>query len=174
MLHATFAEENFLQVESLCQISRNKKVRETHGPIENELSKVHETEVHVFSDSVVCLGKSAMNMPEIKFTERWKEHLEYYKDTAKRIDGKHIQFIFHILPGAKTNETVLKIDEWIRQGQGEDGQRFFSRNSPSHRKLMQSVFFFGVNQLAYAFTVLAQGGINSLSSDSFRPGCFFF
>ena len=37
---------------------------------------MHEAEVHVFSDSVLCLGKSAMASPEIKFTERWIEHLE--------------------------------------------------------------------------------------------------
>ena len=52
---------------------------ETITSIDKELSKMHEAEVHVFSDSVPCLGKSAMTTPEIKFTERWKEHLECYK-----------------------------------------------------------------------------------------------
>ena len=66
------------------------------GPVDNELSKVHEADVHVFSDSVLCLGKQAMNMPEIGFTEIWKEHLEYYKDTARRTDGKHSIHFSHI------------------------------------------------------------------------------
>ena len=43
-----------------------KKVCETTGPVDNELSKMHEAEVHVFSDSVLCLGNQAMNMPDTK------------------------------------------------------------------------------------------------------------
>ena len=76
MLSAMNAEGNFLQVESSSQISRVRKVFETIGPVDKELSKMHETEVHVISDSVLCLGKQEMNMPEIKFNIRWKEHLE--------------------------------------------------------------------------------------------------
>ena len=70
--------------------------------------------------SVPCLGKSATKTPEIQFIERWKVHLESYKDTAQKFDGKHIQFIFHMFLGVKTNEIMIKIDEWIRQGQGEN------------------------------------------------------
>ena len=76
MLSAMNAEGNFLQVEYWSQISRVRKVFETIGPVDKELSKMHETEVHVISDSVLCLGKQEMNMPEIKFNIRWKEHLE--------------------------------------------------------------------------------------------------
>ena len=65
-----------------------------------------------------------MASPEIKFTERWKEHVEYHRATAKRIDGKPIQFLFHTFPGATMTEIILKIDEWSRHGQGEDGQEF--------------------------------------------------
>ena len=67
---------NLLQIEPLFQILRNKQVCETIGPIDNELPKVQETEVHIFSDSVLCLGELAMNTPEIEFTERLIEHLE--------------------------------------------------------------------------------------------------
>ena len=44
--------------------SKKKKtmVCETIGPIDNALSGMHEAEVQVFSDSVPCLGKQAMNM----------------------------------------------------------------------------------------------------------------
>ena len=81
MLYQMNAEGKLRQIESPFHILRNKEVCETSGPIDNELSKMFE--VHVFSDSVPCLGKSVMASPEIKFTERWKEHLEYYKDTRK-------------------------------------------------------------------------------------------
>ena len=72
-----------------------KSCDETNGPIDMELWKMLEAEVHVFSDSVLCLEKSAMIAPEIKFTERWNEHLGYYKDAAKMVDGRTI-FIPHI------------------------------------------------------------------------------
>ena len=77
----------------------------------------------------VCVAKSATASPEIKFIEKWKEHLEehleYCKDTARRIDGRTNSI--HI-PRASwcqdRNETVLKIDEWIRQGQGKYRRHF--------------------------------------------------
>ena len=71
------------------------RVGETMGPFDGDLLKMHEAEVHFLSDSVPCLGKSAMASPEIKFTERRKEHVEYNKDAAKRIDRAQIQFRFH-------------------------------------------------------------------------------
>ena len=42
-----------------------------------------------------------MTTSKIKFTERWKDHLEYYKHTAKRIDGKTIQYTFHMFVGER-------------------------------------------------------------------------
>ena len=120
-------EGNFLQIEIPFQVVRNKKLSETVCPLDNELSKMHEAEIHELSDSVLCLGKSAMASPEIKFIERWEEHVLYHKDTAKRYDGKQNQFIFHI-SGTKKNQIVLKIGEWIRQGQGEDGLQFTPEN----------------------------------------------
>ena len=102
---------NFLQVESSSQILRSKKVFETMGPVDSEVSKmheaeVHEAEVHVFSDSVPhlyrCrLPKSALNLPDIKFTRRWNQYLEQYTESARRIDGEQIQFRFHIFLGSK-------------------------------------------------------------------------
>ena len=100
-----------------------KEVCETIGPVDNELSKVHEAGFHVLSDSVIFLGKQALDMPEIKFTEGWKEHVGYCKDT-KNFSWNQIQFVFHLFFGAKTNEMVLKLDEWMRQGQGRDGLTF--------------------------------------------------
>ena len=56
MLFTMGAEGNLLQIESPVQILRKKEIRETIGPVDIELSNVHEADVHVFSDSVLCLG----------------------------------------------------------------------------------------------------------------------
>ena len=53
------AEVNFLQVEYSSQIVRDRKVCGTIGPVDSALAKMHEAEVHVFSDSVVGLGKTS-------------------------------------------------------------------------------------------------------------------
>ena len=36
-----------------------------------------------------------MSMREIKFTERWTEHLEQHRESAKGLDGERIHVIFH-------------------------------------------------------------------------------
>ena len=69
MLFAPSAEGNLLQVETSSQILKEKRVCETIGPFNSELLKMQEAEVHVFSDSVLCMGKQAMNEPEIKFNK---------------------------------------------------------------------------------------------------------
>ena len=111
MLFVQSSEGNLLQVDAWSQILRNKNVCETIGPVGKKLSKVHKADVHVFSDSVPCLGKQAMNMPEIKFTERLKKHLSYFKEIAKRISGEQNQLWFHIFLGKATKEIMLKINE---------------------------------------------------------------
>ena len=58
--------------------------------------------------------KGAMNEPETKI---WNEYLEQYRESARRVDGEHIHFVLHILPG-KTHEIMRDIDEWIRRSQG--------------------------------------------------------
>ena len=50
-------EGNLLQVDHSSQILRDKKVCEAIGPVDCALS----AEVHVFSDSVLCVGNSAMS-----------------------------------------------------------------------------------------------------------------
>ena len=75
---------------------------------------MHEAEVHLFICSVLRMGNQAINMPDIKFYVRWKEHLVHHKESARSIDGAQHQFRFHIFLGSKKNETVLRIDEWIR------------------------------------------------------------
>ena len=43
-------------------------------------------------------------------------------DSARRIDREKIQFVFQNFLGKKMNDIVNETDEWIRRGQGEDGQ----------------------------------------------------
>ena len=50
-----------------------------------------------------------MNEPEIKFTKRWNDCLEQYRESGRRIDGEKFQFVFHIFLGKKTNEIVREI-----------------------------------------------------------------
>ena len=118
MLHLQRAKGNLLQVDTSSQILRKQIVCETISLFDGELSKMHDAEVHVFSDSVLCMGKGAMNEPEVKFTKIWNECLEQYRESARRIDGEKIQFAFFILPG-KMNDIMREIDEWIRRGQGQ-------------------------------------------------------
>ena len=54
------AEGNLLQVDTLSQILRKQKVCETMSLFDGKLSKMHDAKVHVFSDSVKCMGKGAM------------------------------------------------------------------------------------------------------------------
>ena len=168
---------NLLQIESPCQVLRNKEVCETIGPVDNELSKVHKADVHVFSDSVLCLGKQAMNMPEIKFTERWKEHLEQYRESARMIDGDKVQFVFHTSLGRKTNEIVREIDEWIRQGQGEYGHRVTPETCP-HRVIfmgmMTEVPISPQGPKEGNAQFLQDAEINAAYFGKFEPGYFMY
>ena len=72
------ADSNLMQDESPYLILRNREVCQTIGPVDTELSQVHEADVHVFSDSVLCVVKQAMNMPEIKFTGRCRAPQVFY------------------------------------------------------------------------------------------------
>ena len=117
MLFVQTAEGNLLQVDTSSQILTKQGVCGTISPFDGELSKMHDAEGHVFSDSVLCMGKGAMNEPEVKFTKKWNEYLEQYRESARRTDGEKIQFVFFIFP-AKTNEIMREIGGWIRRGQG--------------------------------------------------------
>ena len=72
------------------QILRKQRGCEIMSPFDGELSKMHEAEVHVFSEVVLCMGKQAMNEPEIKFTGRWNDYLEQYRKSARMVDGERI------------------------------------------------------------------------------------
>ena len=113
-------------------------VCETTSPFDRELSKMHDAEVHFFSESVTCMRKGTMKEPVIKLTNRWNDYLEQYKESARIIDGEQVQFIFHIHPDKQTNAIVREMDGWIRHGQGEDEQ-FFTLETCSHGVLFMGM-----------------------------------
>ena len=91
------------------------------------LSKVHDAEVHVFSDCVLCKGKGAMNEPEVKFTKRWTGYLEQYKELARKSKDKKLSSYSTYFLGRKTNEIVNEIGESIRRSQKKKMNYIFSR-----------------------------------------------
>ena len=88
MLFVQKAEGNLLQVNTSSQIWRKQRVCETLTPFDGELSKMQDAEVHVFSDSVLCMGKGAMNEPAVKFTKRWTDYFEHCRGSARRLPGE--------------------------------------------------------------------------------------
>ena len=103
------AEGNLLQVDTSSQILRKQKVCETIRPFDGELSKVHEAKVHVFSDSVLCVGKGAMNEPEIKFTDRGNDHVEQYRESARRNHGEKVHLVFHIFLAKRRTRSCQRL-----------------------------------------------------------------
>ena len=100
MLSVQKAEGNLLQVDNSSQMLRKQRFCETTGPFDGELLIVHEAEVHVVSDSNLCMGKQTMNETEIKFiTKRWNAYLVQFWESARRVDGEQTQFLFHVFPG---------------------------------------------------------------------------
>ena len=67
-----------MQVESPYLILRNREVCQTIGPVDTELSQVYEADVHVFSYSVLCVVKQAMNMPEKSNSPEGAEHTQVF------------------------------------------------------------------------------------------------
>ena len=101
MLHLQKADRNFLQVDTSSQILRRQRVCEAISLFDGDLSKMHDANVHVFLDSVSCMGKGAVNEPVVKFTKRRTDYLEKNMECERRLDGEKIQFIFHILSWQK-------------------------------------------------------------------------
>ena len=56
--------------ENVDNILLQKPLIRTNGPFSGELSNALEAEVHVFTDSVRCMGKQAMSEPAIKMHQK--------------------------------------------------------------------------------------------------------
>ena len=72
-------------------------------------------EVHVFSDSVLCIGK--MNQNPTSNTV-WERQLERFKDSSQyrtldTIDGETMEFEWNIFPGFSTLELVREVHKFM-------------------------------------------------------------
>ena len=115
---------NLLQVESSSHIFRSKKVCDTWSSrrciVENARGR---------SSRLVRLCSMYWKVgydpawSQIQHRVEWASRA--IEGISKDIDGEQRQFRFHLFLGSKTKEIVLKIDEFIRQSRGEDGQLFF-------------------------------------------------
>ena len=137
---------------------------------------MHDAEVRVFSDSVLCMGKEAMNEPGVKFSKRWVDYLEQYKESARIIDGERFSSCSTYFLAKKTNEIVREIDEWIRQGEGEHGQNFTPEACP-HRVLFMGM----MNEMPISSQEPKGGKALFLHAErhaayfgKFNPGCFMY
>ena len=82
-----------MQVDTTSQILKKQRICETIRLFDGELSKMHDAEVH---GSCLCIGKGAMNEPEIKVTKRWTDYLEQYRESARRRHGEKTVRVPHI------------------------------------------------------------------------------
>ena len=81
---------------------------------EQVISFLH-TKVHVFSDSVLCLGKMNEN-PQSNYA--WEQRLEWFKSspeyrTLDRIDGEPMEFEWNIFPGFNALQLCYKVQEFL-------------------------------------------------------------
>ena len=81
---------------------------------EEDISLSH-AKVHVFSDSVLCLGKVNQNPTS---NTVWEEQLEWFKDSPKyrtldTIDGKPMEFEWNIFPRSTTLELVREVHKFM-------------------------------------------------------------
>ena len=77
--------------------------------LHDKVIKLSKAKLHVYSDSVLCLGKMHRH-PEAMVT--WKEQLQYFQNANEyrelfRIDEEPMEFEWNIFPG-HTTEEILK------------------------------------------------------------------
>ena len=129
-----------------------KKFCETVGPVDHEW---------VFSDSVPCLRKQAMNI-----TEEWTQYLAYYKKSARRVDGAQIPFHIPCLSW-QSNER-----DRIQQGEGEKGQNFTPETHP--HQMMNEIPFSSQGPKRGNAQFLQDAGRNAAHFGKFKPGYFMY
>ena len=73
------------------------------------------TKVHVFSDSVLCLGKMHQN-PQSNYA--WEDRLMWFRSSSEcraldTIDGEPMEFEWNIFPGFTTLQLCYKVQEFL-------------------------------------------------------------
>ena len=80
---------------------------------------------HVFSDSVLCLGKVNQNPAS---NTVWERQLEWFKDSSQHrtldtLDGEPMEFGWNIFPGFSTLELVREVQKFTsKMGEPEQFQ----------------------------------------------------
>ena len=82
---------------------------------DEEVINLSHTKVHVFSDSVLCLGR--MNEKPQSNTA-WEERLTWFKSSPEysavdKIDGEPMEFEWNIFPGFTTLQLCSKVQELL-------------------------------------------------------------
>ena len=77
---------------------------------DEEVISLLDTKVHVFSDSVLCLGKIHEN-PQSNIA--WEDRLTWFKSSPEykaldKIDGEPMEFEWNIFPGLTTLQALQK------------------------------------------------------------------
>ena len=79
---------------------------------DEQVISLQRTKVYVFSDSVLCLGKTHENSQSNMAWEEWfKSTLEYR--TLDRIDGEPMEFEWNIFPGFTTLQLSQEVQELL-------------------------------------------------------------
>ena len=81
--------------------------------------RLSTAKVHIFSDSVLCLGKIKEPSETVK---KWKEQLEWFTTTTQykelgRIDGEPMEFEWKIFPGFTTLQIIREIQNMMDEMQ---------------------------------------------------------
>ena len=88
--------------------------------------------VHVFSDSVVCLGHGAKSEASRKFTNKWMDNQQCSRPTtSKGINSKLFDCTFHVNQGETSMHILTTIQEQVFHHQGRYWKRLYARDVPS-------------------------------------------
>ena len=95
---------------------------------DERIINLQRTKVHVFSDSVLCLGKILQN-PESN--DAWEDRLGWFKTSLEyrncdRIDGEPTEFEWNIFPGFNTLQPSEKVNSLLYR-LGETPETFTGR-----------------------------------------------
>ena len=80
-----------------------------------EVISLSHAKVHVFSDSVLCLGKMSENPQSITV---WEDKLTWFKSSSQdrtldTIDGEPMEFEWNIFPGLTTLQLCYKVQGFL-------------------------------------------------------------
>ena len=101
--------EGILPLEGLTEANLFYKLA---SPVATEkMEEIHQSVTHIFSDSVLCLGKALCMMPHILYNKnkkkRYTANRDYYKtDFSMSIIGEPLEIEWHVHPGATCEQLV--------------------------------------------------------------------